>query len=323
MNKKKSFKIITASVLALSLISCASTKSGADTQKESAEEKQRQADIAEAIKQELLPVGNLNAIPSEYQKIIPDGGTIEPIAYKSKNYYGDGQERNKLANVYLPYGYDGTKKYPVLYLMHGIGGNENEWGMTGMGSIVKRIMDNLIKNGDIEPFIVVTPNGKSGFDTKNSNNNYLAFYKFGEELRNDLIPYMDSNYSTIPDREHRAMAGLSMGGMQTINIGICECLDLISWFGAFSAAPTSYDVSRVSSTIDAHPEYKINYFYNICGLQDNVAYGAHSAAAKMLPRMSENITEENFCWQELMGGHDFGIWYLGFFNFARIFGKAE
>ena len=318
---KKSI-LIAASIFACistTFISCASTK----TDSADAKEEQRQKDIAEAIKQETLPVGNVNAIPSDYQQILVDGGTIEQIAYKSKNYYGDGQEKNKFANVYLPYGYDGTKKYPVLYLMHGIGGNENEWGMTGMGSVVKRVMDNLIKNGDIEPFIVVTPNGKSGFDLKNSNNNYLAFYKFGEELRNDLIPYMDSNYSTIADRDHRAMAGLSMGGMQTINIGICECLDLISWFGAFSAAPTSYDASRVSAYIDSHPDLPIHYFYNICGLQDNVAYGAHSAAAKLLPRMTDKINDDNYCWQELFGGHDFGIWYLGFFNFARIFGKAE
>ncbi len=78
------------------------------------------------------------------------------------------------------------------------------------------------------------------------------------------------------DREHRAMAGLSMGGMQTINIGMCECLDTIGYFGAFSAA------------------------------------------AKQLPQLSERFQDgENYMWQELKGGHDFHIWYLGFYNFAQ------
>ena len=205
--------------------------------------------------------------------------------------------------------------------MHGIGGDENEWGMKDDNSLVKKIMDNLTVKGDIEPFIVVTPNGRSGYDG-NADNNYLAFYKFGEELRNDLIPYIESHYSTYTDREHRAMAGLSMGGMQTINIGICECLDLISYFGAFSAAPTSYEAAKVAATIKNHPDLPINYFYNICGTEDSIAYSAHAAAAKLLPKLCSSLEEDkNFRWQEQSGGHDFGIWNLGFYNFAKIFGK--
>ena len=118
------------------------------------------------------------------------------------------------------------------------------------------------------------------------------------------------------------MAGLSMGGMQTINIGICECLDLISYFGAFSAAPSSYNASKVASYINANNQFKLNYFYNICGKEDTVAYAAHFDAARLLPRFLDTIIDgENFTWQEKTGGHDFGIWNLGFFNFAKIFGK--
>ncbi|MDE5746361.1 MAG: hypothetical protein K2I21_02145, partial [Acetatifactor sp.] len=191
-------------------------------------------------------------IPVKYLTLrVIDCGTIEKISYTTYDYYGDGSEIEKYANVYLPYGYDKEKKYNVLYLMHGIGGDENEWGMTGSASKVKIIMDNLIYNGDIEPFIVVTPNGRSGADFANTNADYNSFYEFGKELRNDLIPYIESHYATYgqygeedydmkADREHRAMAGLSMGGMQTINIVMCEFLDIISYFGAFSAAPTSY-----------------------------------------------------------------------------------
>ena len=268
-------------------------------------------------------------IPIKYS--IPNlkgGGTIESITYMAKDHLGEGPDVEKKAFVYLPEGYDSSKKYNVLYLMHGIGGDENEWGLnTGKKAMVKIIMDNLISNGIIEPFIVVTPNGKA-FALSNTSGNDL-FYKFGYELRNDLIPYIESHYSTYAEydengydlsatRTHRAMAGLSMGGMQTINIGMCECLDLFSWFGAFSAAPTSYASSKVAGIVDAS-EYKVDFFYNICGTGDGIAYSSASAAAKNLPSVSKTFVEnENFMWQERSGGHDFNIWNLGFYNFAQI-----
>jgi enterochelin esterase-like enzyme len=190
--------------------------------------------------------------------------------------------------------------------------------MTGNNSTVKAIMDNLSYYGDIDSFIVVTPNGKAS--ASGSTN---SFYNFGKELRNDLIPYIDSHYSTYTDRDHRALAGLSMGGMQTINIGIGECLDMFSYFGAFSAAPTSNIASKTASIV-ADSEYPINYFYNICGLQDRTAYASSSAAAKTLPALCDKLVDgENFMWQEVDGGHDFHIWYLGFYNFAQLaFHKA-
>lgn len=307
--------------------------------------------IAEAIEQETASVeletedsqdvGETEGEPTaEITEIIPTKyssrrykqcGTIEQITYPSYDYYGDGSALEKPANVYLPYGYDEEKQYNVLYLMHGIGGDENEWGMVGNTSQIKMIMDNLIYNGDVEPFIVVTPNGRSGADFANKSSDYNSFYEFGKELRNDLIPYIESHYATYgkageegydmkADREHRAMAGLSMGGMQTINIGMCECLDIISWFGAFSAAPTSYPAADVIKKIDEQfPDEEIKYFYNICGTNDTIAYQSASTAAKNLPQLSDRFQDgENYMWQELKGGHDFHIWYLGFYNFAQL-----
>ena len=297
---------------------------GCNFKKESKVTEPNQDAIKEAIEQEHKIVSN-DFIPAEYRRPVKEGGgSIEQITYMSKKYYGDKSDNEKHANVYLPEGYnaeDKAKRYGVLYLMHGIGGNENEWGMNNNDSLIKKIMDNLTQKGEIEPFIIVTPNGRSGSDP-NPQKAYLAFYQFGSELRNDLIPYMDSHYNTIADRNHRAMAGLSMGGMQTINIGICESLDLISWFGAFSAAPTSYDASRVATHVDSNPEYPVNFFYNICGTEDSIAFASHVNAAKLIPRLSTNLKEnENFLWYETSGGHDFGIWNLGFYNFAKIFGR--
>ena len=280
--------------------------------------------------EERIPTAEIaEVIPAKYKGyVIGEGGTIEHITYTAHDYFGDGAEITKEANIYLPYGYDEEKQYNVLYLMHGIGGDENEWGMTGSTSTVKVVMDNLIYYGDIEPFIVVTPNGRSAKE-HGKDADYGSFYCFGEELRNDLIPYIESHYSTYAaysedgydmqaSRAHRAMAGLSMGGMQTINIGIGECVDLFGYFGAFSAAPTSNSASK-TATILKDNTLPIYYFYNICGKNDNVAYSSASAAAKNLPAVCDQFTDgENFMWQEKSGGHDFNIWYLGFYNFAQL-----
>ena len=266
----------------------------------------------------------VDAIPVQYRVKAEQGGIIEKISYNTKDYFGDGGAITKQAFVYLPDGYDGTKQYGVLYLMHGIGGDESEWGMTGDNSMIKKIMDNLTARGEIESFIIVTPNGRSSRVYGKEGSDYNSFYKFGQELRNDLIPYVDSHYATFADREYRAMAGLSMGGMQTINIGICECLDLISWFGAFSAAPTSYQSTRIASCLESNPELRINFFYNICGKEDSVAFSSASGAAKYLSKLAPTLKDGvNFIWQEVSGGHDFNVWYLGFYNFARIVFKQN
>lgn len=272
-----------------------------------------EADI-EFTKDHYDPTATISdSIPEKYSEIRNDegAGTVKTISYTAHDPE-NGNTYTKNANIYLPANYSEDKKYNVLYLLHGIGGDENEWGMYNDESKVKAIMDNLAYYGDIDSFIVVTPNGKAS-----ESGSIPSFYNFGAELRNDLIPYIDSHYSTYADRDHRACAGLSMGGMQTINIGIGECVDLFSYFGAFSAAPTSNPASKTAELL-ADKDYPIHYFYNICGLQDGIAYWSASAAAKNLPEVCDKFVDgENFMWQELDGEHNFDIWYLGFYNFAQ------
>lgn len=271
-------------------------------------------------------------IPAAYWKGCPQGGTVERIAYPSRDYLGEGSEVTKHALVYLPNGYDPTQKYDVLVLCHGIGGSENEWGFGNAYSAGRNMVDNLFAGGEVKPFLIVMPNGRScanPYDT--GMNNAGAFYVFGQELRNDLLPWIDAHYATYgaetPEdlsaaREHRAMAGLSMGGMQTVNIGLCECLDLFAYFGAFSAAPTTYTDAEIVRALDGFPDLPIRYFYSICGTGDSL-YFAGSGAAKNITRLTDRLTEENWHWQERSGGHDFNIWNLGLYNFARIFGAKK
>lgn len=274
-----------------------------------------------------------NSVPAKYTRLCKDSaGTVEVITYTTYNYSGDMGAYEKKANVYLPADYDPEKQYNVLILCHGIGGSKDEWGFNNVNGKARCIMDNLVWYGDIDSFIIVTPDGRSGHNMADDYEKMMAFYQFGKELRNDLIPYIDAHYSTYAEydengydlsaaREHRAMAGLSMGGMQTINIGLCECVDMFAWFGAFSAAPTSNTASVINSKLK-NCEYPILYFYNICGTDDNTAYASAAAAAKNLPNVCDKFTDgENFMWHEMPGNHSFYIWNVGFYNFAQIIFK--
>lgn len=284
----------------------------------------------------------VDEIPADYRKSVEDGGHVEHFWYTTKDYSGDMKEYQKEACIYLPPNYDENKKYDVMFLLHGVGGDLWEWNMTNDSSEVKIMADNLILNGDCDPFIIVTPNGRSTpncHDTSFGNSG--TFYQFGKELRYDLIPYIDANYATYADysegydmtaaRDHRACAGLSMGGMQTTNIGICECLDLFSYFGGFSSCPTTYSASEIAKKLEAFPDYDIKYFYNICGTDDGIALASHTNAMGIknakgegddlkpeLLELTDKLSNKNFKWHTRSGGHDFGIWHLGFFNFAQI-----
>ena len=162
-------------------------------------------------------------------------GQIDTISYYSKTV---GNERRSL--IYLPPNYSKKKKYPVLYLLHGIGGDEKEWLNGGSPQI---ILDNLYAENKIEPMIVVMPNGRAMKDDRAVGNIFdsakvQAFANFEKDLLNDLIPYIQKNYAVYTDREHRAIAGLSMGGGQSLNFGLGN-LDKFAWIGGFSSAPNT------------------------------------------------------------------------------------
>lgn len=271
-------------------------------------------------------------LPAEYKKQLKNSGsTVEAVTYPSRDYTGDGQEVTKRALVYLPAGYTEEQPYDLLILCHGISGTEKDWGFHRKNCIARNAVDHLIANGEIRPLIIVMPNGRSTAKfNKLGWGNAKSFYTFGQELRNDLLPWIDAHYSTYgsltPDdpsasREHRYMAGLSMGGMQTINIGMCECLDLFSAFGAFSAAPTSYTASEIASRIAGFDDYPVRFFYSICGRKDSIAYKSAAAAAKDLPEYSSRLTAENWYWHECPGAHTFAVWNTGLYNFLRILGN--
>lgn len=151
-------------------------------------------------------------------------------------YFSQTTNQWRRCYVYTPPRYDSNPaiRYPVLYLQHGSGENETSWGKQGRVSI---IMDNLIASGKAKPMLVVMDLGYAQL-SGNAAPAGVGFEQsvkpFEEVILDDLIPDIDSNYRTVADREHRAMAGLSMGGMQTLIIAL-ENQDNFAWVGSFSA----------------------------------------------------------------------------------------
>lgn len=160
-------------------------------------------------------------------------GKLETVEYDSKTV---GIKCK--AQVYTPPGYSADNKYPVLYLLHGIGGDEKEWTRGGAADV---ILDNLYADKKAVPMIVVLPNGRASKDLTPRDpipRQSPAFAAFERDLLDDLIPFIEKTYSVKTDRESRALGGLSMSGGQSLNFGLTH-LDTFAWVGGFSSAPNT------------------------------------------------------------------------------------
>lgn len=260
-----------------------------------------------------------------------DRGKVTSITYPSHDYVsGDKTEYKKPAWVYLPAGYnaaDKKTKYPLLILMHGFQQNENTWGLRdkGSGGKIKGYMDRGMHSGAVTKFVLVVANGvASKAYATGSGTDFPGYKAFGGELRNDLIPFMRANYNIADGRENVAMAGLSMGGMQTLNIGMGDTLDLISWFGAFSfTVPTAAELNDKMKA-NGFEKYDIKYLYTICGDQDFIIkWDAYEQGVKDLSAGFDKVKlGKNFSYERFVGGtHDFPVWYRGFKTFIPLIFK--
>ena len=191
---------------------------------------------------------------------------------RSIYYYAKSTNEWRHALVYTPAEYEkGKKKYPVLYLQHGMGEDETGWSKQGH---MQHIMDNAIAKGEAVPMIVVMESGDvkapfRGGDNRQGFSSYGAsFYKV---MINDLIPYIDANFRTKTDRDHRAMAGLSWGGHQTFDL-VMNNMDKFSYMGAFSGAIFGLDAKTAYDGKFANGEEfnkKIHYLFLSCGSEEN------------------------------------------------------
>jgi enterochelin esterase-like enzyme len=160
-------------------------------------------------------------------------GKVQQILFPSKS-----TNTSRRAFVYTPPGYDKdqTKRYPVLYLQHGWGEDETAWSNQGHANL---IMDNLIAEDKTKPFIIVMTYGMTN-DVRIGGLRNFKIDPFQTVLIDELIPYIDTNFRTLSDQSHRAMAGLSMGGMETKTITMAN-LDKFAYIGLFSGGTFSMD----------------------------------------------------------------------------------
>ena len=224
---------------------------------------------------------------------------------RSIYYYSNAQKTWRHAMVYTPAEYEkGKKKYPVLYLQHGMGEDETGWSKQGH---MQHIMDNAIASGKAVPMIVVMESGdiKAPFGG-GSNQQGRSQYgnSFYPVLLNDLIPYIDSNFRTKADRENRAMAGLSWGGHQTFDVVLTN-LDKFAWMGTFSGAIFGLDVKTAYNGVFANADEfnkKIHYFYMNWGSDDFIKNGEtvqqlRALGVKVVAEESAGTAHEWLTWR--------------------------
>jgi enterochelin esterase-like enzyme len=237
-------------------------------------------------------------------------GKIETVEYDSKSV---GNKRKAL--VYTPPGYSAEKKYPVLYLLHGIGGDEEEWRRGGHPEI---ILDNLIAEKKAVPMIIVMPNGRAQPNDRPGTNAMAtapAFGKFDKDLLGDLIPFVESKYSVKNDRENRALAGLSMGGGQSLNFGLGN-LGTFAWVGGFSSAPnTKPPAELVPDPEKAKKELKLLYIS--CGNKDGLIRISQGVHAHLKEKDVPHI------WHVDEHAHDFQHWRKSLYHFSQLIFKAD
>ena len=238
-------------------------------------------------------------------------GRVEEFAY-----YSGVTGKQRQANVYLPPGYSADQRYPVLYLLHGIGGNQDEW----RGYVrAHTILDNLIADGKSVPMIVVMPNGRAlpddaapPADRVFTSENAAGFAKFERDLLDFLIPAIEAKYSTYTDREQRAIAGLSMGGGQALNFGFGHP-DVFGWVGGFSSAPNTRPPAELLPGPGAM-RTRFALVYLSCGNRDgliNVSQGVHRYLKQHDVPHLWNVDDH---------GHDGDSWANNLHHFAqRIF----
>lgn len=243
-------------------------------------------------------------------------GKLIEISYDSKT---TGTTRK--ANIILPPDYDESKKYPVLYLLHGIGGDHNEW----LGAQPVSVISNLVAEGKAKPMITVIPNVRArANDTGNPQDiytleHYKAFDNFINDLRDDLMPYIETNYPVLTGKENTAVAGLSMGGRETLYIGL-NMSDTFGYMGAFTPAPgllayTNFGVSEdglfTKETLTL-PKGNNNYVMINAGISDGIV--------GIWPETYNKTLEANgvdTIFYVTDGGHDFTVWKNGLYHFVK------
>ncbi len=250
-------------------------------------------------------------------KDVPHGQLVETY------YYAKSSNSHRRVYIYLPPGYDkdSSQKYPVLYLQHGMGENETGWGSQGYTAM---IMDNLLAEGKAKPFIIVMENSSVNFGpggrparpapgqaapANQERPNFAA--EFERLLLTDLIPYVEANYRVIPNQANRAMAGLSMGGMQTRLIVMANPT-LFSHIGMFSSG--TFTPSDIKDIDAFKPSVKLVF----------MSFGGREGGASRIGEAAEawnKVGIKGVSYISPETAHEWHSWRRSLYQFAQLLFK--
>jgi enterochelin esterase family protein len=261
-----------------------------------------------------LNIHNILMVPGKesslYQTNDVPHGTVAAVWYESPTL-----KTTRRMTVYTPPGYESsTERYPVLYLLHGAGGDEFEWETAGR---TPQILDNLIAQGKAKPMIVVMPNGHANQrmsaglgpvagQTPSGGGTKTLGGPFPASLVKDVIPFVEKSYRVVADQEHRAVAGLSMGGGHTMAV-TTQNPEAFHYIGVFSAGWNSGDAEALAAIKKAGPKL----FYVACGTEDKLAIESSRRLAKQLEQAGLKAT-----YRETPGAHTWFVWRLYLSEFA-------
>jgi enterochelin esterase-like enzyme len=231
-------------------------------------------------------------------------GDLKVVEYDSKTL---GIRR--LLRVYTPPGYSADRKYPVLYLQHGLGNTSTEWTQRARAPI---IADNLLADGKMQPMIIVFPSGNATASVDDQKQGDRTQASYGTAYENDLlqeiIPFVESHYSVFTDRAHRAIGGMSMGSGQALNIGLGH-LDLFAWLTEVAAAPNTKPMAELIPDPAALKQLKLLWVGS--GNRDplmRISQGLHTFLAdKGVPHV----------WRLDGNAHDTAVMSSNFYYFAQ------
>jgi enterochelin esterase-like enzyme len=242
-------------------------------------------------------------------------GAVREVTYRSSSLGFD-----RRMHIYTPPGYDlGRDRYPVLYLLHGGGGSDDEWSTVGRAGF---ILDNLIAAGKARPMVVVMPAGHvPGVEGAQAMTASPANDKFTADLMNDVLPYVERNLRVLTEPASRAIAGLSMGGVQTLNIGMSN-LDKFSQVGAFSTGwfpPVLAEFEKNMGAVLDSPATKgrLKVFFVAVGRDDQLAFQNTKNTLAMFDRHGIKYT-----YRESDGGHTWINWRRYLNEFAPMLFKG-
>ena len=269
-------------------------------------------------------------VPSEFFQAASQQGTVEVLWYDSKDYTSSARPATrKPAYVYLPYGYDATQQYDIIYLLHGWTGTAEQYFGLSSWPQMKNIFDNLIQRGLTKPFIAVSPTWDKDNQPKDWGESTREAAVFSQEYVNDLIPAVETHYSTylespteagiLASRQHRAIGGFSLGSITTWYV-FEQAFPYSKWYlpmsgdnwsqGMYGGQYYPDETAQFLADLVGKSPYKNDFYvWYACGTEDVRLPQSHNQALAMA-KLTDTFNSSNFSYHMKEGGrHDFNaVW---------------